>query len=55
MMATALRDLREAGSPISTLYASTEFVYRKVGYEQAGTFQVFRVPGRMLRPGGRLI
>lgn len=37
MMAGALREAREAGTPISTLYASTQSLYRKAGYEQAGS------------------
>lgn len=37
MMSACLREARETGAPISTLYASTQALYRKVGYEQAGS------------------
>lgn len=36
MMTQSLREMRAAGFPISTLYASTQRLYRSVGYEQAG-------------------
>ena len=36
MMGAALREAREQGYPISTLYASTQTLYRQLGYEQAG-------------------
>lgn len=37
MMGEILREARETGAPISTLYASTQALYRKSGYEQAGS------------------
>ena len=37
MMASSLDALRLAGVPLAALYASTFALYRKVGYEQAGS------------------
>jgi len=36
LMAECLREMHDAGDPISTLYASTSRLYRSVGYEMAG-------------------
>lgn len=36
MVAGSLAELREAGVPLAGLYASTQTVYRSVGFEQAG-------------------
>ena len=36
LMAETIMQLHEQGVPISTLYASTDTLYRKVGYERAG-------------------
>jgi predicted acetyltransferase len=48
LMAETVRDLRGRGVPLSTLWASTQALYRKVGYEQAGTFCLYEVPTRAL-------
>jgi predicted acetyltransferase len=45
-MAETVRELRARDVPISTLWASTQVLYRKVGYEQAGTFCLYEVPTR---------
>jgi predicted acetyltransferase len=40
LMTAALREARERGFPLSTLYASNQSLYRRVGYEQsAGCFR----------------
>ena len=44
LMAAVLRDLYKQRIPISTLYASTQRLYRKVGYEHGGTAYVHRLP-----------
>ncbi len=44
MMTELVKQLYEAGVPISTLYASTSALYRKVGYEQAGNYCRLSVP-----------
>ena len=44
LMVSMLRDLYDQGIPISTLYASTQRLYRKVGYEHGGTAYVHQLP-----------
>lgn len=43
MMTASLRELRDIGTPLAALFASTQRVYRKVGYEQAGSRVMYRV------------
>ena len=50
LMSEVLRELNTAGFPLSTLYASTQRLYRKVGYEQAGTRYRYRLPLQSLGP-----
>lgn len=38
LMTNTLRELYTNGVPLSVLYAATQRLYRKVGYEQAGSF-----------------
>jgi predicted acetyltransferase len=49
MMTAMLEEARADGLPISTLYAATQPLYAKVGYANAGTRMVYRVPLAMLR------
>ncbi|MFQ5504709.1 MAG: enhanced intracellular survival protein Eis [Planctomycetota bacterium] len=44
LMAGTLRELHEEGVPLSALYASTQRLYRKVGYAQAGTSVLYEMP-----------
>lgn len=44
MMRAALIEMRAMGYAISTLYASSQGVYRRVGYEQAGHCIRYRIP-----------
>ncbi|MFZ5482358.1 MAG: GNAT family N-acetyltransferase [Myxococcota bacterium] len=44
MVADTLRWLRETGRPLAGLYASTQHVYRSVGFEQAGNRVAWSVP-----------
>jgi predicted acetyltransferase len=44
LMENALRESREAGVPLSALYASTQHLYRKVGFELAGTRIEYSIP-----------
>lgn len=46
LMSETVRELRGRGVPITTLYASTEYLYRSVGYEQAGNFFRYQAPTR---------
>lgn len=43
MMSRLVNEAREDGFPLSTLYASTQGLYRSVGYEQAGHKVVTRI------------
>jgi predicted acetyltransferase len=51
LMARTLLELREQEIPLSTLYASTQHLYRGVGYEQAGTFCLYAMAASAF-PGG---
>lgn len=44
LMRAALRELHAAGVPLSGLYASTQTLYRQVGFEQAGHCFRIRLP-----------
>lgn len=60
LMIALLREAHERGTPISTLYAATQALYRRVGYEQAGhrhrvtldpaRLKARAVPGTRIRP-----
>ena len=43
LMQAALRDIRGQGAPLSVLYPSTQPLYRRVGFEQAGSRFELRV------------
>ena len=49
MLSQTLKELATAGLPLSTLYASTSTLYRKVGYEQAGNYHQWAVPVDTIR------
>ena len=44
LMASTLTELYEQGVAISTLFASTQRLYRRVGYEQAGSHCQYQMP-----------
>ncbi len=44
LMRRTLLELHGAGVPISALYAATQALYRKVGYEQGGSFCRWELP-----------
>lgn len=54
LMRQLLKELQAKDIPLSTLYASTQHFYRKVGYEPAGNACRFTVPTYSLLPSGRL-
>jgi len=54
LMRRTVQELRAKGIPLSTLYASTSRLYRKVGYEQAGNACHFSLPTLSLTPCDRL-
>lgn len=43
LMRTALRELRSQGAPLASLYPATQPLYRRVGFEQAGSRHEVRV------------
>ena len=53
LMRRALTEFREAGYPLSTLYASTFGLYRSVGYERSGGLYEARVGLRDVGSHGR--
>lgn len=58
LMTALLREAHDRGTPLSTLYAATQALYRRVGYEQAGhrnrvTLDPARLKGRVV-PGTRV-
>jgi predicted acetyltransferase len=46
MMRSVLHELRERGTPLSTLYASNAPLYRRAGYETAGARYVMKLSAR---------
>jgi predicted acetyltransferase len=55
LMAQTLRELREQEIPLSALYASTQHLYRSVGYEQAGCFCLYSMPAAAFPRGDRTL
>jgi predicted acetyltransferase len=53
LMRGIVREAHDEGTPLLSLYASTQALYRQVGFEQAGTRCEFRVPLRQLTGGSR--
>jgi len=54
LLSQTLKELHANGVPLSTLYASTQRLYQKVGYEQAGNACRFSIPTHSLIAGDRL-
>ena len=48
LMTGVLRELRDGAVPVSTLYPSNLRLYRKVGYEQAGSSCTFAAPASLM-------
>ncbi len=44
IMRQVVREMHDAGTALSTLYASTQTLYRQVGYEQAGSLCRVNIP-----------
>jgi predicted acetyltransferase len=53
LMQEAVREAAQAHTPLLSLYASTQTLYRQVGFEQAGSKFETRVPLRQLSGGTR--
>ena len=50
MMRAAVAEMQRAGYPLSALYPATQPIYRRVGYEQAGTYFRCALPLSALGP-----
>ena len=48
LLSAVLNELRAEGIPLATLFASTQRLYRSVGFEQAGTRLQYRLPLRSI-------
>lgn len=44
MLVSVLQELYQDGTPLASLYASTQRLYRKLGFEQAGTLTQYNLP-----------
>lgn len=44
LLRSVLRELREEAMPLASLYASTQYLYRTVGFEHAGTQTKYSLP-----------
>lgn len=53
LITQTLKELYANGVPLSALYASTQRLYRKVGYEQAGNYCRFSLPTSSILAGDR--
>jgi predicted acetyltransferase len=53
LLRSMLEEMRAAGFPLSALYPSTQPVYRRAGYEQAGVLMRYRQPTSGLPTGDR--
>lgn len=53
LMESAVRESASEGVPLLSLYASTQSLYRQVGFEQAGSKFEVRIPLRQLTSGSR--
>ncbi|MDJ0716392.1 MAG: GNAT family N-acetyltransferase [Prochloraceae cyanobacterium] len=53
LMSSTIAELFSTGIPISTLYAATQRLYRKAGYEQAGSYCVWELPITAIERGDR--
>lgn len=55
LLRQSLREIYQRGLPISTLYAATQRLYRKVGYEQAGSRCFWEMPTNSIQQSDRSI
>lgn len=53
LLTDTLKNLHQQRVPLATLYASTSHLYRRVGFEQAGTYCQYRLPAQSLVPHDR--
>ncbi len=50
MLIATLKELHRGGTALATLFASTQYLYRSVGFEHAGHAVYYRAPTAGLRP-----
>ena len=55
MMSRLLEELRATGIPLATLFPSTQVPYRRVDFEQAGTWNQFQLPLTQIGRQRRLV
>ena len=55
MMSRLLEELQATGTPLATLFPSTQVPYRRVGFEQAGTWNQFQLPLTQIGRQRRLV
>lgn len=55
LMTETLKELHSKGIPLSTLYPATQVLYRKVGYEQGGSFCTWEMPLDSIRISDRTL
>ncbi len=55
LLRQSLREIYDRGLPISTLYAATQRLYRKVGYEQGGSRCFWEMPTNSIQQSDRSI
>jgi predicted acetyltransferase len=55
LLSHALQELHEQGQPLASLYASTSHLYRRVGFEQAGSFCRYSLPINQIRISDRAL
>jgi len=48
LLTETVKTLHQQGVPLATLYASTSQLYRRVGFEQAGTYCLYQLPAQSL-------
>ncbi|WP_199312703.1 GNAT family N-acetyltransferase [Microcoleus sp. FACHB-672] len=53
LLSQTLKELYDSGVPVSSLYPATQRLYRKVGYEQAGTRCTWELPTQSIRMSER--
>jgi predicted acetyltransferase len=51
LLETVLRENYDDGFPLASLYASTQALYRKIGFEQAGTQTLYSLPMSSITSG----
>lgn len=51
LLESVMREVHDEGFPLASLYASTQTLYRKIGFEQAGTQILYSLPMQSIASG----